>query len=78
MGCRPRSLGVLAVTGIVQTWHVYVLAFLFGTGTAFDVPARQAFVNEMVDPERPGQRGRPELGVVQPRPHDRPGAGRVR
>ena len=33
----------------MQPWHVYVLAFVFGTGTAFDAPARQAFVNEMVD-----------------------------
>ena len=49
MGVTAGALGLLAVTGLVQTWHVYVLAFLFGTGTAFDAPARQAFVNEMVD-----------------------------
>jgi MFS family permease len=41
-------LGLLAVTGVVQTWHVYVLAFAFGIGTAFDAPARQSFVSEMV------------------------------
>ena len=39
---------MLAIFGWVQTWQVYVLAFLFGTGGAFDTPARQAFVNEMV------------------------------
>ncbi|HET6651892.1 MAG TPA: MFS transporter [Nocardioides sp.] len=44
-------LGVLAVTGVAQTWHVYVLAFVFGIGTAFDAPARQSFVSEMVEPE---------------------------
>jgi MFS family permease len=44
-------LGVLAVTGLVEPWHVYVLAFLFGTGTAFDGPNRQAFVSEMVGPD---------------------------
>jgi MFS family permease len=44
-------LGVLAVTGVAQTWHVYVLAFVFGVGTAFDAPARQSFVSEMVEPE---------------------------
>jgi MFS family permease len=49
MGLTAGALGLLAVTGVVQTWQVYVLAFLFGTGTAFDAPARQAFVNEMVD-----------------------------
>ncbi|MET0458181.1 MAG: MFS transporter [Ilumatobacteraceae bacterium] len=48
MGLTAGALGLLAVTGLVQTWHVYVLAFLFGTGTALDAPARQAFVNEMV------------------------------
>jgi MFS family permease len=41
-------LGVLAITGVVQTWHVYVLALAFGVGTAFDAPARQSFVSEMV------------------------------
>ncbi|HEX6876681.1 MAG TPA: MFS transporter [Nocardioidaceae bacterium] len=41
-------LGVLAVTGAVETWHVYLLAFVFGIGTAFDGPARQSFVSEMV------------------------------
>ncbi|MGH3317223.1 MAG: MFS transporter, partial [Nocardioidaceae bacterium] len=48
MGLTAVVLGVLAVTGLVEPWHVYVLAFMFGTGTAFDVPNRQAFVSEMV------------------------------
>src|SRR5262245_37209579 len=41
-------LGLLAVTGAATVWDVYVLAFLFGVGTAFDTPARQSFVVEMV------------------------------
>jgi len=41
-------LGLLAITGAVEVWHVWVLAFLFGCGTAFDTPARQSFVVEMV------------------------------
>ena len=41
-------LGLLAVTGMVQVWQVFVLAFIFGVGTAFDAPARQSFVVEMV------------------------------
>jgi MFS family permease len=41
-------LGLLAVTGLAQPWHVFVLAFLFGCGTSFDTPARQSFVVEMV------------------------------
>jgi MFS family permease len=45
-------LGLLAITGWVTVWHVYVLAFVFGAATAFDTPARQAFVNEMVEPDQ--------------------------
>ncbi|MGB7979525.1 MAG: MFS transporter [Candidatus Nanopelagicales bacterium] len=51
MAVPALVLGVLAVTGAVQTWHVYLLALVFGIGTAFDAPARQSFVSEMVDPE---------------------------
>lgn len=50
MALPSAVLGVLAVTGQVETWHVYVLAFCFGIGTAFDAPARQSFVVEMVGP----------------------------
>jgi MFS family permease len=45
------TLGILAITGIAETWHVYLLALLFGVGTAFDNPARQAFVPEVVGAE---------------------------
>ena len=37
---------------MAETWHVYLIAFLFGLGTAFDNPARQAFVYELVGPDR--------------------------
>jgi MFS family permease len=48
MGALAFALGVLTVTGIVQLWHVYVFAFLFGCATAFDSPVRQTFVMELV------------------------------
>ena len=44
-------LGLLAVTGVAQSWHVYLLAFVFGIGSAFDAPARQSFVSEIVGPD---------------------------
>jgi MFS family permease len=44
-------LGVITVLGVVEVWHVYALAFVFGIGSAFDAPARQSFVSEMVDRE---------------------------
>jgi MFS family permease len=43
-------LGVLTVTGAVELWMVYVLAAMLGVATLVDMPARQAFVMEMVGP----------------------------
>ena len=48
MGALALGLGILTVTGLVQLWHVYVFAFLLGCVTAFDSPARQTFVSELV------------------------------
>jgi MFS family permease len=45
-------LAVLTLTGSVQLWHVYLIAFLQGIATAIDNPARQAFVSEMVSKDR--------------------------
>ena len=42
-------LAALTFTNTVQPWHIIVLAFLLGTANAFDTPARQSFVTEMVD-----------------------------
>ena len=44
-------LGLMAITGTAVTWHVYLLALAFGVGTAFDNPARQAFVSEVAGQE---------------------------
>ena len=41
-------LGVLTLTGHVQIWQIFVMAFLLGMVNVFDNPARQAFVQEMV------------------------------
>jgi len=51
MAVSSLALGLIAVLGVAEIWHVYVLAFVFGIGSAFDAPARQSFVSEMVDPE---------------------------
>jgi MFS family permease len=48
MGALALILGVLALTGTVQIWHVYVLAFALGMVTVVDNPTRQAFAVEMV------------------------------
>lgn len=44
--------GVLVVTDSAQLWHFYGLALMTGIATAFDNPARQTFVSEMVPRER--------------------------
>ena len=48
MGLCALGLGLLTVTGLVQLWHVYVFAFLHGCAAAFDAPARQVFVSDLV------------------------------
>ena len=45
-------LAVLVIGGWATLWQVYVIALLQGAVTALDNPARQAFVSEMVPPER--------------------------
>lgn len=47
-GLLALGLGVLTVTGLVQLWQVYGFALLLGCVTAFDAPARQAFVSDLV------------------------------
>jgi MFS family permease len=48
MGIASLALAAVAITGVAQTWMVYVSAILLGLGAAFDAPARQSFVSEMV------------------------------
>ena len=50
MGGLALILGLLAVTGAVRLWHVYLLAFALGMVTVVDNPTRQTFVTEMVGP----------------------------
>jgi MFS family permease len=44
----PSILATLTLTHTVRVWHVFVLASCLGVVNAFDIPARQAFVVEMV------------------------------
>ena len=41
----------LTFTGLVQPWHIIILAFLLGVCNAFDAPTRLSFVLEMVERE---------------------------
>ena len=51
MGLLALGLGLLTVTGLVQLWHVYAFALGLGCVAAFDAPARQTFVSELVGEE---------------------------
>ncbi|WP_158522693.1 MFS transporter [Tessaracoccus aquimaris] len=53
IGLMLTALGLWALVAShqVQLWHVYVFALLMGAITAFDNPARQAFVSEIVPRE---------------------------
>jgi MFS family permease len=42
-------MAALAFLNVVQPWHILVIALLLGVANAFEAPARQAFVLEMVD-----------------------------
>jgi MFS family permease len=47
-GTLALGLGILTLTGHIQLWHVYLFALMLGCVTAFDAPARQTFVAELV------------------------------
>ncbi|MGO9612409.1 MAG: MFS transporter [Dissulfurispiraceae bacterium] len=45
------ALAVLQWTGVVQYWHVLLLATILGLANTIDMPARQSFIIEMVGKE---------------------------
>lgn len=49
-GVQAVTLCVLVLTGVVELWMVYLLGAAYGLVMAVDMPARQAFVIEMVGP----------------------------
>jgi MFS family permease len=48
MGVQALLLGVLTVTGAVRVWQIGALAMLLGLNNAFENPARQSFMLELV------------------------------
>ena len=48
---QALALGVLVATGTPRVWQLAVLAMALGVSNAFNNPAQQAFVPEMVGPE---------------------------
>ncbi|PZU06488.1 MFS transporter [Sphingomonas sp.] len=54
MGTLSLLLGGLALAGVAQLWHVYLLALLSGVAAAFDAPVRQVFIAELVGDDHLG------------------------
>ncbi len=45
-------LAALTWLGIIKYWQILILSFVLGIGNALDMPARQAFVVDLVDDEK--------------------------
>ncbi|MEH2361210.1 MFS transporter [Nostoc sp.] len=46
---QSLTLAVLALTGVIEVWHIIALSLFQGFINALDAPARQAFVPELVE-----------------------------
>lgn len=46
---QATALAVLTIGGMIEVWHIVALSLFQGLVKAFDIPARQAFVVEMVE-----------------------------
>lgn len=52
VGIAALILSVLVLTDLIRIWHMTLVALMMGTAFAFNMPARQAFVGELVGKER--------------------------
>ncbi len=43
------TLGMLTLAGTIEIWQILVLGFLYGTIMAFETPARQSLISQMVN-----------------------------
>ena len=46
---QATALGLLTVSGAIQIWQILALGFLYGTIMAFETPARQSLISQMVN-----------------------------
>lgn len=52
MAVTSAGLAVLIQTDVIAVWHVFIMALITGTVFAFNVPARQAWIPELVGEAR--------------------------
>lgn len=48
---QAAALALLALSGAIQAWHLFIFALVLGLIGSIDVPARQVLIGEMVEPE---------------------------
>lgn len=46
------TLAVLTLSGVVEYWHILILAAVIGISDSFEVPARQGFTIRLVEDEK--------------------------
>ncbi|HPE65973.1 MAG TPA: MFS transporter [Synergistales bacterium] len=46
------TLAILTLSGVVEYWHILILAAVIGTSDSFEVPARQGFTIRLVEDEQ--------------------------
>ena len=46
---QASTLGLLTLTGTIRMWQILALGFLYGVIMAFETPARQSLISQMVD-----------------------------
>jgi MFS family permease len=51
LGLSAAAIAGLAWTNTLELWHLYVYGFVQGTAFSFNMPARQAFIADLVAPE---------------------------
>lgn len=52
IGACAGMLAFLVISDLIQIWHMTLVAFVMGTCFAFNMPARQSFVAEIISRER--------------------------
>ncbi len=60
MMLQALSMAYLALTGLIQIWHIVVLSFILGIATSIEITARQAMLIELV-----GKRALPNAIALQ-------------
>ena len=48
VGIAVTAIGVLILTDRIEIWHLFIMALIQGTSFAFNMPARQAYIAEVV------------------------------